>query len=185
MIEERRRRRQEILAKHRSQQDLSAMAAAPTATAQQQQAAAEAAAAGGSAQQEAQAAAQPAAAAAEAAAQPSQRARPVSANGEGAAAAAGDEGEPEELSDNEEAVVAQLGTTHAGALDIFRHDGSGAGACGGGPESAAPSEMPPQSGGCVGGWLLDRLQGGLAAGRAAAVVLECCWLLRWLHCMAA
>ena len=147
LIEERRRRRAEILAKHRSQQELGAMAAAPTATAQAQQAqqAQQQAAA------QAPAEAQQQAAAAAAAAEPS--ARPSSAGADGGgeggdgdaagaavAAAPGDDGEPEELSDNEEAVVAELGTTQAGALDIFRHDQ--AGGEGGGPESAAPSEQP-------------------------------------------
>ncbi len=116
LIEERRRRRQEILAKHRSQQDLSAMAAAPTATelAQRPQQEAQPPAEG----QQAEGDGQPAAGAAGASAPPSaagtpQRSRPASAAGAGGEAA-GEDGEPEDLSDNEEAVMEQLGTTQVG-----------------------------------------------------------------------
>lgn len=115
LIEERRRRRQEILAKHRSQQDLSTMAAAPTATelAQRPQQAGQPPAAG----QQAEGNGQPAAGAAGASAPPSatgtpQRGRPANAAGEGGEAA-GEDGEPE-LSDNEEAVMEELGTTQVG-----------------------------------------------------------------------
>ena len=115
LIEERRRRRQEILAKHRSQQDLSTMAAAPTATelAQRPQQEGQPPAEG----QQAEGNGQPAAGAAGASAPPSatgtpQRGRPASAAGEGGEAA-GEDGEPE-LSDNEEAVMEELGTTQVG-----------------------------------------------------------------------
>ncbi|KAL4437548.1 hypothetical protein ABPG77_003529 [Micractinium sp. CCAP 211/92] len=136
LIEERRRRRAEILAKHRSQQDLAQTAAAPTATAkaaeaaQQQQQQQE--------QQEGgrpQAGAAPAASGAEQAEAPGSR--PASAAGE-------DDGAEVDLSDHEDVVLAELGTTQQGALNIFREGGGAEG--GGGPESAAPSEAPRKSG---------------------------------------
>ncbi|KAL4452050.1 hypothetical protein ABPG75_007712 [Micractinium tetrahymenae] len=147
LIEERRRRRAEILAKHRSQQDLAQMAAAPTTTAMATEAAQQQQQQQGGQQQ---AGAAPAAPAAEQAEQAqavaaSDAAAPGSRPASAAPPAAGeDEGPEPDLSDHEDVVLAQLGTTQQGALNIFREGAGGEG--GAGPESAAPSEMPPKSG---------------------------------------
>ncbi|KAL4857163.1 Serine/threonine-protein kinase PRP4 [Chlorella vulgaris] len=157
LIEERRRRRQEILAKHQSQQALDQAVAAPTATQQAQQAAAAPAAA------EAAAGAQPAVAPAAAAAV----ATPAVSGGTGTGGGTGEgDGGESDLSDNEEAVVAQLGTTQAGALDIFRHDTAGGGSGDPGPEPSPPASQAVKSG--TGEAIGSELDRRLAARGAAA-----------------
>lgn len=164
LIEERRRRRQEILAKHQSQQALDQAVAAPTATQQAQQAAAAPAAAEAAAG--AQSAVAPAAAAAVA--------TPAVSGGTGTGGGTGEGGGGEsDLSDNEEAVVAQLGTTQAGALDIFRHDTAGGGSGDPGPEPSPPASQAVKSGEPAGGAGPAAFGAARASGGGAALVQQC------------
>jgi serine/threonine-protein kinase PRP4 len=141
LIEERRRRRQEILAKHRQQQAAADAAVAPTATDVAADAVAQQDGAAG-----APSAAQPAAAAAAPLA-PAAAAPPAAAE------------EAEALPDDEDAVMAELGTEAGGALDIWRHDHDAAAA------AAATAAPPPPSG--TGEADGEELQRRLAAAAAA------------------
>jgi hypothetical protein len=92
--------------------------------------------------------------------------------GTGGGTGEGDGGESD-LSDNEEAVVAQLGTTQAGALDIFRHDTAGGGSGDLGPEPSPPASQAVKSGEPAGGAGPAACGAARASGGGAGWVQQC------------